>query len=332
MAPHAQVSATTARVRGARCGLQRRGIATIVGCTLTERSLLRRLAGLRPGGARPSTAVDAVGRLVGLDCRSARHAVEPPCGSAAGARRRDQPRVPCSARRWLAGGAEALQAGCCRRPRGRGPVAGGWFVRSEAARVRHRPRCPPVGSCRRDEAVERRERPRASGRCRSRHPAAVVAPGTATQFDPNAAGDQRRPSSSALRPQAMARSPHPWARCRAGTGGTHRAARRSSAAAHRPAPGQRADGSPWWVAGDRSATVDRATGARSGAADQGCASRVAVAGPHAAGSAGRTCGRRPEEAARSILARGLVVGSWSIEEGFADWGWRHIDAVLRTVS
>lgn len=39
-----------------------------------------------------------------------------------------------------------------------------------------------------------------------------------------------------------------------------------------------------------------------------------------------------EEAARSILARGLVVGSWSIEEGFADWGWRHIDAVLRTVS
>ncbi|MBP9051845.1 MAG: phosphotransferase [Ilumatobacteraceae bacterium] len=39
-----------------------------------------------------------------------------------------------------------------------------------------------------------------------------------------------------------------------------------------------------------------------------------------------------DEAARSILARGLVVASWSIEEGFVDWGWRHIEAVLCTVS
>jgi streptomycin 6-kinase len=39
-----------------------------------------------------------------------------------------------------------------------------------------------------------------------------------------------------------------------------------------------------------------------------------------------------EEAAEMVLARGLCVGSWAIENLDAAWGWRHIDSVLRTVS
>ena len=39
-----------------------------------------------------------------------------------------------------------------------------------------------------------------------------------------------------------------------------------------------------------------------------------------------------EPAARIVLARGLGVGSWSIENFSDDWGWRHIETVLLSVS